>query len=141
MTEIDQALSALELDRRNPDKQSRFYNLFLNTTFYVPTLEDEAETGATESAEKGPVLPLVIEAEGRDFLMLFDTQERLQAWAQAEADCVEVPGHVIVAMSEPPLNWALNIGSESSKLFSQEEIAWLKGVVAQCEDGKSTPQE
>ncbi|HZV81747.1 MAG TPA: SseB family protein, partial [Geobacteraceae bacterium] len=52
---------------------------------------------------------------------------------QAEVDFVEVPGHLLAANTMPPLQWALNVGTEYSKRFLSEEIAWLKDVVEQCE--------
>jgi hypothetical protein len=80
------------------------------------------------------VLPLVIEAEGNDYLMLFDTKERLLSWAQTDAPFVEVPGHVLAATTMPPLHWALNVGTEYSKSFLPEEIAWLREVVERCNE-------
>lgn len=133
MTPLDQALKAFELDRNDPKNQSGFFDLFLNSTFFIPTVDGETQAGEEGEVETGHVVPLVIEAEGNDFLMLFDTEERLRAWAQAETSFVEVAGHRLAAMSEPPLHWALNVGSEPSKLFQPDEIAWLKKAVAQCE--------
>lgn len=133
MTELDQALQALRKDAEDPKGQSKYYDLFLNSTFFVPTVDKELHGLPMDQLEEGAVMPLVIEAEGADYLMLFDTRERLFAWAQAEVDYVEVPGHVVAANTMPPLQWALNVGTEYSKRFLSEEIAWLKDVVAQCE--------
>ena len=133
MTELDQALAALRLDMEDPKGQSAYYDLFLNTVFFVPTVSSEIHGLPMDQLDEGSVMPLVIEAEGSDYLMLFDTRERLNTWAQAEVDFVEVPGHVVAANTMPPLQWALNVGTEYSKRFLSEEIAWLKDVVAQCE--------
>jgi type III secretion system (T3SS) SseB-like protein len=132
MTELDQALETLRQDVNDAASQSKYYDLFLNATFFVPTLDKDLHGVSTEGREEGDVMPLVIEAEGNDYLMLFDTRERLQDWAQAEVPCVEVPGHVLAATTMPPLQWALNVGTEHSKRFVSEEIAWLKEVVEQC---------
>lgn len=133
MTELDQALAALRLDMDDPKGQSKYYDLFLNTIFYLPTVSSEIHGLPMDELEDGAVMPLVIEAEGGEYLMLFDTPERLTSWAQAEVDFVEVPGHVVAANTMPPLQWALNVGTEYSKRFLAEEIAWLKDVVEQCE--------
>jgi hypothetical protein len=133
MTELDKALDVLRADVDDPKGQSAYYDLFLNTVFFVPTVSSELHGLPLDGLDPGTVMPLVIEAEGHDYLMLFDTRERLNAWAQAEVDFVEVPGHVLAANTMPPLQWALNVGTESSKRFVNEEIAWLKEVVAQCE--------
>lgn len=133
MTELDQALAVLRNDLNAAEGQSAYYDLFLNTVFFVPTVSSELHGLPMDDLAEGTVMPLVIEAEGSDYLMLFDTRERLNDWAQAEVDFVEVPGHVLAANTMPPLQWALNVGTEHSKRFISEEIDWLKEVVAQCE--------
>ncbi|AJE03983.1 SseB family protein [Geobacter pickeringii] len=132
MTELDKALDTLRQDMSDAKSQSKYYDLFLNATFFVPTLDEKALEGAAGAAPEGGVLPLVIEAEGNDYLMLFDTRERMHAWAEAEVPCVEVPGHILAATSMPPLHWALNVGTDYSKQFLPDEIAWLREVVERC---------
>lgn len=133
MTELDQALELLRADVNDSKGQSGYYDLFLNTVFYVPTVDKEVHGLPMDDLEDGAVMPLVIEAEGSDYLMLFDTRERLNAWAEAEVDFVEVPGHVLAENTMPPLQWALNVGTDYSKRFLSDEIAWLKEVVEKCE--------
>ncbi len=132
MTQLDEALVTLRQDMSDAKNQSKFYDLFLNSTFFVPILDEKSLGEEVDSPQEGQVLPLVIEAEGNDYLMLFDSRERLQAWTQAEARCVEVPGHVLAATTMPPLHWALNVGTEYSKQFFPDEIAWLRDVVERC---------
>jgi len=129
MTAIDKALALLNQDRHDSKAQSEFYDTFLNSTFFIPTMDDDA-SGAVE---EGHAVPLVLEADGNDYLLLFDTEERLRQWAQARVSFVEVPGHVIAEMSTPPLHWALNVGCEHNKQFLPEEIAWLQEVVERCD--------
>ncbi|HEY6871644.1 MAG TPA: SseB family protein [Geobacteraceae bacterium] len=132
MTELDQALEILRQDVNDAKSQSKYYDLFLNATFFVPTLDEQESSGAGEAAGDDQVLPLVIEAEGNDYLMLFDSRERLHAWAEADVPSVEVPGHVLAATTEPPLHWALNVGTAHAKQFRPDEIAWLREVVERC---------
>jgi hypothetical protein len=132
MTALDQALETMRRDMSDTGNQSKFYQLFLTTPFFVPTLDEEALGGEGERAEDDQVLPLVIEAEGNDYLLLFDTVERLHAWADGEVKSVEVPGHVLAATTEPPLRWALNVGTDHAKQFLSDEIAWLRTVVERC---------
>jgi len=132
MTQLDEALVTLRQDMSDAKNQSKFYDLFLNSTFFVPILDEKSLGEEVDSPQEGQVLPLVIEAEGNDYLMLFDSRERLQDWTQAEARCVEVPGHVLAATTMPPLHWALNVGTEYSKQFFPDEIAWLRDVVERC---------
>jgi hypothetical protein len=131
MTELDEALATLRQDMNDPRNQSKFYDLFLNASFHVPTFQEEAE-GEAGSGEEHPALPLVMESDGNDYLMLFDSRERLLAWTGQEVPSVQVPGHVLAATSQPPLHWALNVGTEFSKQFLPDEIAWLREVVERC---------
>ena len=133
MTELDQALQTLRLDMEDAKHQSKYYDIFLNTTFCVPTL-DQQELGGESVLEEGQVLPLIIESDGNDYLMLFDTEDRLKSWAEEDAKWVEVPGYVLAATTMPSLLWALNVGTEYSKQFLPDEIAWLREVVERCNE-------
>jgi peptidyl-prolyl cis-trans isomerase C len=86
------------------------------------------------------VLPLVIESGGNDYLMLFDSEIRLKNWASNDVKWVEVPGHILAATTRPPLHWALNVGSEYSKQFLPDEIAWLREVVERCNEAAAEEQ-
>ncbi|MDK9716845.1 MAG: SseB family protein [Trichlorobacter sp.] len=128
---LDQALANLRENMSDATSQSKFYDLFLNTTFCVPTLDPkDLEEGVT--LEEGQVLPLIIDSEGNDYLMIFDSEERLKGWAGTDVKWIGVPGHVIAATTMPPLHIAMNVGAEYSKQFLPDEIAWLREVVEQC---------
>ena len=145
MSLLDDALSELRTDMDDPKKQSKYYDLFLNSSFFVPTMDNQPlpEAGA-EGAEdtSKQVAPLIMESDGNDYLMLFDSQERLNAWAKSEVSYVEVPGHVLAFTSAPPLHWALNVDTDFAKPFIPAEIAWLREVVEQCNaQAEKAPQE
>ena len=132
MTELDQALETLRQDSNDGRNQSNYYDLFLNTTFFVPKLDERETIEAGGEIAEGQMLPIIIESEGNDYLMLFDSRERMNAWAEAEVDSVEVPGYVLAATTMPPLHWALNVGTPYAKQFLPDEIAWLREVVEKC---------
>jgi len=133
MSKLDDALIELRQDMDNPKCQANYYDLFLNTTFFVPTMEEDLTPDqAAEVTATGQVAPLIISSEGNDYLVLFDSRERLNAWAKKEASYVEVPGFVLAATSASPLHWALNVDTEYSKPFIPAEIAWLKDAVEKC---------
>jgi peptidyl-prolyl cis-trans isomerase C len=140
MTALDQALQTLREDLDDAKRQSKYYDLFLNTIFCVPTL-DQQETGRESALEEGQVLPLVIESEGDDYLMLFDTEERLKSWAADDVTWVAVPGYVLAATTMPPLHWALNVDTAYSKQFLPDEIAWLREVVERCNESAAVQEE
>lgn len=127
MTRIDDALAILRQDMHDPKSLSVFYDLILNSNFFVPTLPEDDPDAAAQGA-----MPLIIEAQGHDYLLLFDTRERLESWAGGAVAAIEVPGHLLAATTEPPLRWALNPGQELTKEFLPDEIGWLKGVVERC---------
>ncbi|WP_342673721.1 SseB family protein, partial [Trichlorobacter lovleyi] len=89
--------------------QSKFYDAFLNTLFCVPTLDPKEFKGEVK-IEEGQTLPLIIEADGQDYLMIFDSEERLKGWATGHAQWVKVPGYVLAATTMPPLHIAMNVG-------------------------------
>ncbi|WP_224982855.1 SseB family protein [Geomonas agri] len=126
MEKLDEALVSMRENTTDGKKQSAFYDLFLNSSFFVPIIED-----GEKQDEQGGVMPLIAEADGKDYLMLFSSVERLQAW-EATAPYIEVPGHLLALSTVEPLNWALNVGTEYSKEFHSEEIAWLRDAVERC---------
>lgn len=130
-TGLDQALQTMREDMTDAKRQSKFYDIFLNTTFCVPTL-DPKELDGNVTLEEDQILPLIMEADGNDYLMIFDSEERLKNWADAETKWIGVPGHVIAATTMPPLHIAMNVGTDYSKQFLPDEIAWLREVVEQC---------
>lgn len=126
MEKLDEALVNLRQDMGDGKKQTQFYDLFLNSSFFVPVLAE-----SEQQEQSGGVLPLITEADGKDYLMVFSTLERLKAW-DGEACHIEVPGHLLALSTMEPLHWALNVGTDFSKEFHPEEISWLKGAVEQC---------
>jgi hypothetical protein len=131
MTDIDQALESL---RANPDDrkaQAGFYDLFLNSSFFVPTANEMVEVDEKGSRENIEV-PLIVESEGTDYLVFFDQKQRLDDWAEKEAPSVQLPGHVLAEMTPAGLHWAMNVGTDYNKQFAPDEIAWLKDVVERC---------
>lgn len=129
MTELDQALETLRADPEDQKAQSGFYDLFLNSSFFVPTVEEKIEGDETGEPVE---LPMILEADGTDYLVFFDQQQRLYDWAETEAPHVRLPGHVLAEMSTEQLHWAMNIGTDFNKQFAPDEIAWLKEVVERC---------
>jgi hypothetical protein len=129
MTELDQALDILRKDVDSPENQSSFYNLFLNTNFFIPSITDEVPVEGGEGT-KEVVMPLIVDAEGMNYLMLFDTEERLEAWAEKKVPFMQTHGHMVVASSPNEFYWAMNFTTEYGKQFVPDEIAWLKKMVS-----------
>ena len=126
MTELD-----ILLDRciKEEEEQSTYYDLVLNSNFYIPILEEDSSA----DADNDNVTPVVLEADDKPYMMLFDTEERLRNWANQDIKHIVLPGHALVELSTAELYWALNIGTDYQKEFVPEEIGWLKNVVKQCQ--------
>ncbi len=132
MTPLDKAMKSLHEDPDNIEHRNHFYSLFLQTSFFVPTFDEESGDmakgdGPVEDPEKA--LPLIMEADGNNYLMLFDHEDRVVDWAEEGVKCVSLPGYVAIAMATEDLHLAMNVGTDYSKQFVPEEIAWLKKIV------------
>jgi len=128
MTAIDQALSAFYDDPENTEKRYEFYRQFLSCDFYLPTF-DEATGGVAKADNGEKMLPLIMEADGNNYMMIFDSEQRVVDWSEEGAFCITLPGHVIIEMATEGLYLAMNVGTDFSKQFVPDEIEWLKDVV------------
>ena len=126
MTKLDEAI---QLATQDPKGQPLFYDLFLNSLLFIPVIEEEGK-----KAEEDGALPLLVEANDKKYLMLFDTTKRLTDWADDDVKYLPIPGHAITEMSLPDIYWALNYGTEQQKFFDPDEIQWLKDVVRQTKE-------
>jgi len=133
VTALDKALVIFRQDMTDSKNQSQYFDLFLNTSFFLPIVDEPEAERLDAGRQPGEAMPMVISAEEKDYLMLFDTVERLHAWAEQDIKCMQVPGFALAKLSQPPLHWALNVGTDYSKVFLPEEITWLREVVERCD--------
>jgi hypothetical protein len=126
MTKLDDAIKLCTEDVKT---QSQFYDLFLNSVFYVPVVEEKNPTAPEDGAP-----PLLVEANDKTYLMLFDTIGRLTDWANDQAKYLAVTGHDIAEMSSSNIYWVLNYGTDLQKFFDPEEIQWLKDIVRKTKE-------
>ena len=131
MTDLDKALANLREKMEDQKAVSGFYDLFLNTSFFVPTIKETIQIDDKGTEEETEV-PLIVENDGTDYLVFFDQKERLNDWAELDAPFVTLPGHLITEMTTVDLHWGMNMGTDHFKVFASDEIAWLKEVVAHC---------
>ena len=127
MSPLDSAYAAA---MKNADEQSIFYNAFFNAELYIPTHKIPEAEQQRRAGDNESISPIFVESEGVQYLMLFDSKERLSSWAQREVGFVAMPGHAIVEMMNTDIHWALNVGTEHMKTFAPDEIQWLKETVA-----------
>lgn len=128
MTPLDLAYVAAQ---KSEGQQSAFYDTFLNSELFIPTHTIPENDQRRRAGKDESISPIFIESEGIQYLMLFDSKERLSAWAQRKIGFVVLPGHAIVEMMSPEFHWILNVGTEYVKTFVPEEIKWLKQNLSQ----------
>jgi hypothetical protein len=130
MTPLDRALVA---GNKDPKERPNYWNTFLQAEIYIPTHNVPAKEEEKRSTIGEAIQPIVIESEGERYVMLFDTKERLSAWAKQEIGFVRLPGHAVVDMASLDARWALNVGTDYTKIFVPEEIAWLKQLLRESQ--------
>lgn len=128
LTELDKAVIKAN---ENPETNgNRFYDLFLNSIIYVPTWDVPEEVGETVLKENEALYPIVIEDEDLKYVMLFDTQERVNHWVESseeprEIGFVGLKGYEVLKYFGNGVHMMLNVVSDYMKEFTPEEIEWL----------------
>jgi len=120
MTALD---NALEKYIDDPNQQSQYYELVLKTDFYIPIVDDG---DATPVEQRENVTPLVLKSDDKPYILLFDTEERVNSWSKEPVQYMILAGYEMVKHTPAGLHWAVNIGSERAKEFVPDEIAYLK---------------
>jgi hypothetical protein len=123
MTPLDKALQAALSDQ---SKAGEFYNLFLRSDIYIPTHDKPEAAGAKRAGDDETFNPVILQNEGDNILLLFDTLDRLQTFAPRELSYIALPGHAILESMPEGIHWVLNHGTEYPKEFSLEELSFLK---------------
>lgn len=97
---------------------------------------------AEEPEGDDPLRPQMFELEDGEFLMCFDTEERLAAFTEAPAPYAALPGRVIVAMLAGQAGLGLNLGvAPSSFLMPPEAVEWLADLLGdEPEDAEGLPE-
>ena len=130
LSELDKAVVKAN---ENPDEfADQFYELFLNSTIFIPTwnVPEDEDLGEKELEEDMAVNPIIIpEEDGTEWLLLFDSQERIQEWVNASENAQEIG---IIGLSGYEvlkyfgfgngLHMVLNAVSDYPKEFVPEEI-------------------
>ncbi len=120
MTELDEALEKYIADE---NEQAQYYELLLKTDFYIPIVDDGSDTPIEE---RETVTPLVFEADNKHYVLMFDTEERVNNWSQKPVKHMLLAGYELAKHTPDGIHWALNIGTERGKEFVPAEIAFLK---------------
>ncbi|PSM31306.1 enhanced serine sensitivity protein SseB C-terminal domain-containing protein [Haliangium sp. UPWRP_2] len=128
MTPLDKALQEA---KDTADAADAFYSLFLNTAVFIPTHDPAAESSGSRRTAPGETFhPFVVESEGKPYLPVFDTHDRLTAWAGGHPmTYIQMAAHALIRSSlDPKLHLALNVGTPNLKVFVPEELERLRQV-------------
>jgi hypothetical protein len=132
MTELDQLIESAIKSEGKQEDVNKVYLLLLKSRLFVPVKK------LTEAAasEEEPFSPLFAKIEDQFFMAVFDTDERLVAWAgdkYLEIDTVELSGRDVIAGINENVYLCLNVGTKFYKEFSPDEIKRLKMVVTKID--------
>jgi len=126
MTPLDTAFKKWLEDDKNTKLEFDYYDTFLNSTIYVPVHEMPEKKGMKVIDEDMPISPVILQDDGKNFVILFDSEERLNKWVGDEDmgyACMD--GFEILELFGAEAHFLLNVESDYAKEFSPEEIEWL----------------
>jgi hypothetical protein len=121
-TPLDRALSAMEAVPADDALRLAFHERLADAElFLLLTAEAEGET----------VDPAIVPADGGRYVLAFDREARLAAFAGGPAPYAALSGRSLAAMlAGQGLGIALNLGTPGETLVAADAVDWLAGVLA-----------
>lgn len=118
MTPYDRAHAAMEADPENEAARLAVYDRLADAELFL-LLEEEPEDE--------DIRPQLFETEEGDFVLAFDTEERLAAFVGSPAPYAALPGRVIAQnLVGEEVGLGINLGvAESAMLLPPEALEWL----------------
>lgn len=122
LTPFDIAHAAMETDPENDALRLALYNRLADTELFV-MLESEPIGEA--------ITPQTFETEEGDFILAFDLEERLSAFADGAAPYAALPGRVIAqSLVGEGVGLGINLGvADSAMLLPPEALEWLSATL------------
>jgi hypothetical protein len=137
MTELDQVIATAYASEGKKEDVNKVYLTLLRTSLLVPVKKTDPAINHVDEQES--FSPLFAKVEDNYFMLAFDTMERLSAWGgdqMDQFDYVEITGKEVIAGISENVFLCLNLGTESYKEFSPDEVKQLKMVVSRIEQLK-----
>ncbi len=134
-TPLDVAHAAMQAAPEDDAARLRFYERIATAELYLLL---------TEEPEGEKISPRLFEADGATFVLVFDREERLGAFAQSTAPFAALPGRTLVGMiAAQGLGLGLNLDvAPSSFLMGAEAVDWLAATLdAAPAEAEARPQE
>ncbi len=133
-TPLDTAHAAMEAAPENNTARLRFYERLADSEIFLML---------TEEAKDENLSPEVFELEDAAFVLAFDLEERLSAFAGRAVPYAALPGRVVAQMlAGQGVGLALNIEvAPSSILIPPEAMAWLTQALSEGPaEGEARPE-
>ena len=130
MSALDTLLKTAYDAEGSTDSANKFYVALFRTNLYMPV-----KINKTDSLEE-PFSPLYVQQDEHFFVPIFDSLERLQAWAGAhheKIDHVEITGEAVIRGLGSKAYLCLNVGTPFYKEFSPEELTRLKITIVKMD--------
>lgn len=123
MTPYDRAHAAMETDPENEAKRLAVYDRLADAELFL-LLEEEPEDEN--------IRPQVFSTEEGDFVLVFDTEERLGEFSDGPQPYAALPGRVIAQhLVGEGIGLGINLGvAESAMLLPPEALEWLSETLA-----------
>jgi hypothetical protein len=127
MTPLDAAHAAMEAAPENDATRLRFWGALAETELFLMLAEEEAD---------GKITPAEVTVEGARFMLAFDREERLAAFAGAVVPYAALSGRRLAAMlAGQGMGVALNPDvAPSAMLIGPEAVDWLAELVGSDPD-------
>jgi hypothetical protein len=136
MTELDKVIAAAFASEGKQDDVNKVYLTLLRTPVFLPVQKEPVVQDDNEE----PFKPLFAIVDDQYFMLIFDTVERLTAWAGEQIDninYVEISGRDVVAGINDQVFLCLNHGTDFYKEFTPDEVKRLKMIVSRIDQLKS----
>lgn len=134
-TELDAAHAAMEANPEDDAARLRFYErLADNELFLLLAGEPEGDDD---------IMPEVIEADGVQYVLVFDREERLAEFTERLASYASISGRGLAQMLQGQgIGMGVNLGQPSSILIPPSAIEWLVETLAHApEEADARPTE
>ncbi len=133
-TPLDAAHAAMEAAPEDDAARLRFYERLADCELFLAL---DGEPGGDE------ITPQIFPVDEAQFVLVFDREERLAAFAEGAAPYAVLSGRGLAAMlAGQGIGLAVNPGAASSILIPSEAVDWLAATLAEApQEVEETPEE
>lgn len=116
-TPLDATFAAMDAAPEDDAARMRFYERLADAELFLLL---------TREPEGDEISPQIFPVDGRDFVLVFDREERLAEFSAGVAALAVLSGRSLAAMlAGQDIGMAVNLGAPSSILIPGEAVAWL----------------